>query len=168
MKPSSLDPRAPVDQIALSRRRFLSFGITTIAGLIGAALGIPLAGYAVSPALEQKKQEWSEVGLLSEFKPGQPKKIEYEAFRKDGWIEETVKKSAWVIVGEGSSVTVFDPRCTHLGCAYRWDENRKAFLCPCHDAAFDLEGKVIAGPPPRPLDRLQAKVEAGKLVVMGG
>ena len=155
-----------LDRKAVSRRRFLGFGVGAIAALIGTALGLPLAGYAVSPAFQKKKQDWIEVGLMSDFKAGQPRKIEYDAFRKDGWIEESVTKSAWVVLRDGNNVVVYDPRCTHLGCAYRWDDGKGHFLCPCHDAVFDIEGKVVAGPPPRPLDRLASKVEGGKLLVM--
>ncbi|MBI2952774.1 MAG: ubiquinol-cytochrome c reductase iron-sulfur subunit [Chloroflexi bacterium] len=165
---TSSKPESPPDPQVVSRRSFLALGIAAIGGFIGAALGIPLAGYAVSPALQQRKQEWSAVGPISDFSVGQPKKVEYSAFKKDGWIEETVTKPAWVIARENGEITVFDPRCTHLGCAYRWDDGRKLFLCPCHDAVFDIDGKVVSGPPPRPLDRLEARVQDGKLMVMGG
>lgn len=165
---SAFRPKEPSDRTAVSRRRFLSLGIASVAAFVGVALGIPLAGYAVSPALQKKEGEWAEIGSASEFKPGEPRKVEYSSFRKDGWIEETVKKSAWVVARDNGEFTVFDPRCTHLGCAYRWDETRKSFLCPCHDGVFDIDGKVVSGPPPRPLDRLQAKVDGCKLLVMGG
>ncbi len=166
---SSLNPQSPPpDPTLVSRRRFLGFGIGAIGALIASALGIPLVGYAISPALKKKKEDWAEAGSVAGFQPLQPKKIEYSAFRKDGWIEETVKKSAWVILRDSGDVTVYDPRCTHLGCAYRWDESRKSFLCPCHDGVFDIDGKVVSGPPPRPLDRLQAKIESGKLFIMEG
>ena len=51
------------------------------------------------------------------------------------------------------------------GCLVRWDEQQESFLCPCHGAVFDKNGIVVAGPPPRPLQKLQTKVEAGILYV---
>jgi Rieske Fe-S protein len=48
---------------------------------------------------------------------------------------------------------ILNSRCTHLGCTVNWKPEAKAFLCPCHDAKFDENGKVLGGPPPRPLDR---------------
>ncbi|MBI4321797.1 MAG: ubiquinol-cytochrome c reductase iron-sulfur subunit [Chloroflexi bacterium] len=167
MQKTFREPTA-VDGRAVSRRRFLGFGIGAITALIGTALGLPLAGYAVSPAFQKKKLDWIDVGSIGDFKPRQPKKVEYNAFRKDGWIEESVRKSAWAVLQDGNTVVVYDPRCTHLGCAYRWDDAKGVFLCPCHDAIFDIDGKVVAGPPPRPLDRLTSKVEGGKLLVMEG
>ncbi|MCL5961790.1 MAG: ubiquinol-cytochrome c reductase iron-sulfur subunit [Chloroflexi bacterium] len=153
----------------VSRRKFLTAGLGAISGLIAMALGIPVAGYAVSPAFAKKEQSWVQLGSVGEFKPLQPTKVDYDVFRRDGWIEEQVKKSAWIVLPQGGGeAVVFDPRCTHLGCAYRWDQGEGKFLCPCHDARFDIDGKVVGGPPPRPLDRLKTKVEGGKIFVMEG
>ena len=63
-------------------------------------------------------------------------------------------------------VKVFSPICTHLGCGYRWDDTEKKFLCPCHGSAYDINGQVLGGPAPRPLDVLPSKVEGGRLLVM--
>jgi cytochrome b6-f complex iron-sulfur subunit len=41
--------------------------------------------------------------------------------------------------------------CTHLGCIVQWDAGRKQIACPCHAGFFDLNGRVVSGPPPRPL-----------------
>ncbi len=153
------------DGRALRRRSFLRFGIGAIAGLIGAALGIPLVGYAVSPALRKSKVEWVELGPVKDFGTGIPKKAEYTLFKRDGWVEETVKKAAWVLTKDGQEFIAYDPRCTHLGCAYSWQADRNRFFCPCHDGVFDIDGKVIGGPPPRPLDRYETKAENGKLYI---
>ena len=40
-------------------------------------------------------------------------------------------------------VTAFGPQCTHLGCAYHWEQGKKQFLCPCHTSVFSIDGKVI-------------------------
>ena len=42
--------------------------------------------------------------------------------------------------------------CTHLGCTVAWNGDHRLFLCPCHGGKFDIEGRNVAGPPPRPLD----------------
>ena len=44
--------------------------------------------------------------------------------------------------------------CPHLGCGYRWDDADHHFKCPCHGSVYDIAGKVVGGPPPRPLDAL--------------
>lgn len=51
--------------------------------------------------------------------------------------------------------------CTHLGCSLPWDEERGKFICPCHGSAFALNGEVLTGPAPRPLDTYAVRIEDG-------
>ena len=46
-----------------------------------------------------------------------------------------------------------------------FDEAKKQFLCPCHNSVFAIDGNVVAGPAPRPLDRFEAKVQNNKLLL---
>ena len=48
-------------------------------------------------------------------------------------------------------------RCAHLGCPVRFVKASSTFICPCHGGVYDFEGKVIGGPPVRPLDRFQTR-----------
>ena len=48
---------------------------------------------------------------------------------------------------------------------YHWEDGKNEFLCPCHNSLFAIDGKVISGPAPRPLDRYETKVEGNKLLV---
>jgi menaquinol-cytochrome c reductase iron-sulfur subunit len=75
------------------------------------------------------------------------------------------KSTAWVVKRADKTVTAFGPQCTHLGCAYHWEEGKNEFLCPCHSSVFSVEGKVVSGPAPRPLDRYEVKVEGNHLMV---
>jgi cytochrome b6-f complex iron-sulfur subunit len=56
-------------------------------------------------------------------------------------------------------------RCTHLGCAVSWEEEKKRFVCPCHSSAFDITGEVLNPPAPRPLDYYPVMVENGMVKV---
>src|SRR4029453_3072939 len=48
--------------------------------------------------------------------------------------------------------------CTHLSCAVLWREEDSLLECPCHDGVFDpATGEVVAGPPPRPLPRVELR-----------
>lgn len=57
----------------------------------------------------------------------------------------------------------FDAKCTHAGCNVAFDGTRMA--CPCHGGIYDLSGKNVSGPPPKPLTELQVFVENGELYV---
>ncbi len=56
-------------------------------------------------------------------------------------------------------------RCTHLGFPVRFVKAAGSFVCPCHGGVYDFEGRVIGGPPPRPLDRFQTRVRAGEVQI---
>ena len=83
----------------------------------------------------------------------------------DGWKVTTEKKTAWVVKMDDSNVVAYGPQCTHLGCAYHREEAKSEFICPCHTTLFSIDGKVISGPAPRPLDRYETRIEGGKLML---
>jgi rieske iron-sulfur protein len=61
--------------------------------------------------------------------------------------------------------------CTHLCCTVSdWDSKNGWFLCPCHHSQFNPreDGKVMAGPAPRPLPLLPLAYSNGQLTVAGG
>ena len=147
------------------RRSFLQVASACIGGLIGLAAGIPLIGFAISPAWKKEESQWVDLGLVDRLKNSRYKKVNYTFTAKDGWVKATKKRSVYVTdVGDGNW-DVFSRTCSHLGCLVRWDESQESFLCPCHGAVFDKNGAVVAGPPPRPLQKLEVKVEAGVLYV---
>lgn len=150
----------------MKRREFLHHSISGLGLLIGASLFAPALTYFFSPAWKREPENWVFLGDVGKIPVGKPSKVEFVERRKDGWMTIEEKKSAWVVSKDGKEFTIFDPHCTHLGCPYRFDEGRQEFLCPCHNAVFDMEGKVISGPPPRPLDRYEVKISAGKLWVL--
>jgi nitrite reductase/ring-hydroxylating ferredoxin subunit len=67
---------------------------------------------------------------------------------------------------EESKFAAFNQRCTHLSCPVHFDAANRQLVCPCHHGFFDAEdGRVIAGPPRRELDRLEVSVEKSKVWV---
>lgn len=69
------------------------------------------------------------------------------------------------IVNTVKEMFSLSPVCTHLGCLVSWYRPENRFLCPCHDGQYDINGKVAAGPPPAPLNRLPLKIEKGKVFI---
>jgi Rieske Fe-S protein len=78
-----------------------------------------------------------------------------------------------VIARQGSQGTEDDfvalsSVCPHLGCQVEWRPHENRFFCPCHNGAFDAEGKGSEGPPAaagQSLSRYPLKVEGGLLFI---
>lgn len=148
-----------------NRRGFFLAGIYGIWGIIMATLAVPAVAYLLFPPRTKRGGEWVEAGDLSTLRLKTPEEMVFRRTRVDGWKVTSEKATAWVVKMSDKDVVAFGPQCTHLGCAYHWDEQNNNFLCPCHTSTFSLDGKVTAGPAPRPLDRYEVKVEGGKLLL---
>lgn len=148
-----------------SRRSFYLTAIYGLWGVITAALALPAAVYLLWPPRARKQGEWVEAGQVSQLQPEAPDEVVFRRNVVDGWQVSSQKTSAWLVKNRDGSVVAFAPQCTHLGCAYHWDDTKTRFVCPCHASAFDLEGKVLYGPAPRPLDRYEVKVEGAKVLI---
>jgi menaquinol-cytochrome c reductase iron-sulfur subunit len=138
----------------------------TLSSLIGVVMSATGLGYFISPLFRKQQESWSDVGKSGDFKPGEPRLVEFTGRKRDAWVTSENRSSVWVVKGENGQFTAFDPKCTHLGCPYRWDVKSTKFICPCHTAAFGLDGKVMGGPPPRPLDQFEIKVAQERLMVL--
>jgi len=84
---------------------------------------------------------------------------------RDGWLKGEHTKGVWVVKRSTGEIRVYNPHCTHLGCAFAWNQDQQRFLCPCHGGVYDLDGRVLAGPPPRPLDMMDATTDGDRLMV---
>jgi len=51
-------------------------------------------------------------------------------------------------------VHALNPVCTHAGCIVKWNGTEKSWDCPCHGGRFDIEGRVLTGPPRKDLQKL--------------
>ncbi len=155
----------PYTAPAPTRRSFYIAIINTLGALIAAALAIPAAAYLLIKPRGESSQTWVEVADLAELRVGKPEEILYQRTRMDGWRRVIEKSTTWVVRTDQTNVVAFTPACTHLGCAYHWEEFDHSFICPCHSSVFGVDGKVISGPAPRSLDRYAAKVEGRRVLV---
>jgi cytochrome b6-f complex iron-sulfur subunit len=102
--------------------------------------------------------------------------------RSDGFQAVTtvadLEKSGYVLVKDfpggailvardpgNRSIAVVNPTCTHQGCVVNWKVDEKRFACPCHDAEFAADGKVLEGPATSPLKTFTAKIEGDTVLV---
>ncbi len=149
-----------------SRRQFLNYVIAAIGAFIATVVGIPIIGYVISPALKPRAAPSVPVGAPDDFAIGEPKLVDFTITRRDGWVEATDKKSVWVVRQSPNDFVTYNSRCTHLGCIVNWQPQSQHFLCPCHGGTFTVDGTVIGGPPPRPLDTLDTRITGGRVVVV--
>ena len=148
-----------------TRRSFYSAAIAGLGGLMTAVLALPAAAYLFVKPKSQKQSDFVPAADLSQLTVGKPEEVVFRRTRVDGWRVLNEKSTAWVLRKDDQNVIAFAPQCTHLGCAYHWDEKENNFLCPCHTSTFSIDGKVLSGPAPRPLDRLATKIDQGKILI---
>jgi menaquinol-cytochrome c reductase iron-sulfur subunit len=149
----------------VSRRSFMTRTIIAIAAFIGAAVAVPLAGFGILPAIRKKEPGWSDAGTLQDLRADEPQERRFLQVVKHGWQEEKVERAVWLVQRADGRIRAYSPSCPHLGCGYRWFPQDRKFKCPCHASVFDIDGRVLAGPAPRPLDTLETKLENGKVLV---
>lgn len=151
----------------LSRRDFVK-GVTLITStLIGAGFGIPALGYLISPGLNVKESEsWVPVGPLKNYEVGIPKLFNFTRSQVNGWEKTVLSFGAFVIRKDENQVLVLSNICTHLACRVSWHPDVEHYISPCHNGHFDIYGNVISGPPPRPLDEFQTKIEDDNLYIL--
>ena len=152
----------------ISRRSFMKVVISSIGGAISAAIGLPAVVYLIGPALQQTKADWINLGSVNKVELDTPTLFKTTIEIKTGWINAQQEISAFVLTENGQDFTVMSNVCTHLGCRIRWIPDQGKFYCPCHNAVFSKDGNVLAGPPPRPLDRFENKVEDGIIYIKRG
>lgn len=147
----------------------MAYATLAIGGLISLGLGIPAIAYIIAPALKRvESQEWIRLGTASKVEIGIPTLFKTKIERQTGWINNETEISIYVYTENGRDFVAMSNVCTHLGCRVRWNTDQGQFFCPCHNAVFDKNGNVVAGPPPRPLDRFEINVEDDQLFILGG
>jgi len=154
----------------MTRRGVFALGGQAFGGAAFAAVLLPVVGFAVAPIFDRPEETWEGVGPADDF------------------IEDSYRQAVITIVqgiGDSGKTTVYirrgsaeldeDPetfiavssRCAHLGCPVRFVRAAGNFICPCHGGVYDFEGKVIGGPPVRPLDRFQTRVSPEGVLEIG-
>ncbi len=152
------------EQGMAERRSFLKWMIGVLSAMIGLIMGIPYLRTVINSA-PLRKLSYVEVGDINALSIGQPQDLNFQARVTDAFLRQEVTRSVWAIKHSPDEVTIFSPICTHLGCHFKWNPQTRHFECPCHGSVWTIDGKVIGGPAPRPLDTLPHKIENGKIYV---
>jgi len=137
--------------------------------LVGAAAAVTLGGIAtitaVAPETKESTARWLPVAKVSELPPGQVTTVMLNYAVQRGIYTDQI--STPVLVSRiTNDIACYKTACPHLGCTVHWDGRSDQFRCACHGGAFDRAGSVIAGPPPRGMDRYDSKVDGDQLMVL--
>jgi Rieske Fe-S protein len=155
---------APLTAAEMTRRAWLRGIIGSIITAISAVVGVVLGGAILSPAFATRKDSWVPAGKLRDLEDGVPTPVTVRVTRQDGYYE-AVDQQVVFLVKSDAGVRALSSTCTHLGCRVSYDANAKLFKCPCHGGVFAPDGRNIAGPPPRPLTELPARVDDAQVLV---
>lgn len=143
-----------------TRREFLSGFIKGGFAFLAFVFGITLVKFLYPSRTKRQKLRFYYILNEEELPRHGVKKINFSY--EDGRRTITFRT---FLVNTSSEVFAISSVCTHLGCLIDWSRHKSQFLCPCHGGRYDIEGRVISGPPPSPLTRIPLKVENGKVYI---
>ncbi len=137
-----------------TRRRFINWFLATSAGAFLVSLFYPVGRYLIPPMVAE-----STAGTVTlPIKPGDVKP-------NTGQIFKFANRPAILIRTPAGELRAFSAACTHLNCTVQYRPDLSHIWCACHNGHYDLNGKNIAGPPPRPLDAFVVNARGNQIVV---
>jgi Rieske Fe-S protein len=136
-----------------SKRDFLQW---VLAGGVTAFLGAVL--YPIFAYLNPPKQAEVEV---SSVKAGKLSEMEKES----GKIIKFGTKPVILVRTAAGEVRAFSAVCTHLDCTVQFRKDFGMIWCACHNGKYDLNGRNISGPPPRPLDEFRVVIQGDEILI---
>jgi Rieske Fe-S protein len=144
----------PREDPASPRRRSLLGALLggSVAGLLG-MLAYPVVRYIAPPEGESEEASSVVAAKVSELTPGK------------GKLFRLGSRTAIVLRTLGGELRAFSAVCTHLQCTVQYRADLEMIWCACHNGKFDLTGKNVGGPPPRPLERFTVVVRGDDVVV---
>ncbi len=150
------------------RRRFLTRLSVGLSGVIGAAIGLPIAGFLLAPLFRRPEEEWHPVGTVIVFPIGETVEVVIEDPSPLAWAGLASRTAVWLRRESEREFIAFSVNCTHLGCPVRWLQDAGLFMCPCHGGVFYRDGRVAGGPPQEPLIRYPVRVREGLVEILSG
>lgn len=130
----------------LSRRDFITTTLMGSSLLAGLVLWSAYAIQFLFPSTRKSPTRKVFVAMKDKIRAG------------DSYKFKDLKGNEITIVNTGKEYIALSTRCTHLGCQVLWRNEDNVFYCPCHDGYFDAQGKVLKGPPPKPLNSYKVEV----------
>lgn len=124
-----------------------------------------LGGAVLAPAFSRQHDSWLRATAVDGLLDNEPLPVTLRVARKDGFTHVVDRIVVYLVKTGDDQVRAMHSTCTHLGCRTSYDAETKQIVCPCHGGAYDLQGRVVAGPPPSPLPTLPTRIENGHVMV---
>jgi Rieske Fe-S protein len=137
----------------LSRRGLISWLLSLSGGGLLGVLVYPILRYVTPVGTPEASVSTAVVGQLRDFPLNSGKVVRFG------------QRPAIVVRMAGGQFRAFSAVCTHLGCTVQYRNDLELVWCPCHNGRFDLNGRNVAGPPPRPLEAFEVAVHGDEVVV---
>lgn len=138
----------------VSRRELLNWLLGTSCGALLISIFYPVMRYLIPPEVEESTARTVTLSVKPEdVKPN------------NGQIFKFGSKPGILLRTPGGDLRAFSAVCTHLACTVQYRSDLTHIWCACHNGHFDLNGKNIAGPPPRPLEPYRVNVKGDQIVV---
>lgn len=123
------------------RRRFINWFLGTSFGALVISVLYPIARFVSPPHIPEAGTAQVDAGATDD-----------PDFREKGFkIVRFGADPVIVVRAAENDYRAFSATCTHLDCIVGFQKERNRLWCNCHGGAYDLTGRNIAGPPPRPL-----------------
>ena len=144
------------DEHHVMRRQFGKFMVLTSFGMFAGNVWIVLRGW--TRRLGAAPEPGIAVSNVSELAVGGVKIFTYPT-PNDPCLLVRLDQTTWV---------AYSQKCTHLSCAVIYNRAAKQLECPCHHGFFSAEtGRVLQGPPPRPLARVRLTRRGEEIFALG-
>ena len=137
----------------INRRKFLNsiLGIGGIGGIL--SIFYPIVSYLIPPKMAEPKVNSVKAGSTSDFAANSYKIIKFG------------RKPVILIKTTDNQYKALSASCTHLDCIVQYKTDTKQIWCACHNGIYDLNGRNISGPPPRPLEQYDVKIVKDEIVI---
>jgi Rieske Fe-S protein len=137
----------------MQRRDFLTW-LTRIAGtVLGGFILYPVARYLVPPRVPEAATRRVIAAKKNELAPGTGKTFPFGS------------QPAILVRTADGRYRALTAVCTHLGCTVQYKTDEKLIWCACHNGRYDLDGRNVSGPPPRPLEAYVVHEEGDDIIV---
>jgi len=133
-----------------TRRRFINWFLGTSIGALLASIVYPVSRYVSPPDVPEATTNQVEAGATNDP----------ELIQKGFKIVRFGADPVILVRASDTEFRAFSATCTHLDCIVEYHPDRKRLYCNCHGGEYDLQGKNVAGPPPRPLAVYTVKVSS--------